>query len=370
MAAGRGSDEGLGVVSLVEEPRNGQRPEVVHQLVNGDFKSVEEATEALNTQGVALVQHEYGIYGGPDGVEVVDILSHLDVPVVVTLHTVLTNPTLAQREILERLVYLADAIVVMSHTAFQRLKSLYDVDLEKVRVIPHGASVSPAGDRPRPGPRPVVLTWGLIGPGKGLETSIEAFAGLTDIHPSPLYRILGRTHPKVAAVQGDSYRLGLKAEARALGLEDHVEFDGRFLDAKSLAAAIREADVVLLPYESTEQVTSGVLVEAIAAGKPVVATEFPHAVELLATGAGIVVPHDDPQAMASALRSVLADPALAAAMADEARIVGAAFSWHAVAAAYESVISKLATPRIPVKVTPLELPARRQAVLDNLAQVG
>ena len=156
-------------------------------------------------------------------------------------------------------------------------------------MVPHGATASLAGPSLAHGTRPVVLTWGLIGPGKGLETAIEALAALRDLRPLPRYIILGRTHPKVRLAQGDTYRDGLVALVHDLGLDDVVEFDGRYLDIDSLTLAVRQADIVLLPYESTEQVTSGVLVEAIAAGKPVVATAFPHAVEMLGTGAGLVV---------------------------------------------------------------------------------
>jgi glycosyltransferase involved in cell wall biosynthesis len=337
----RGSDDGLGVVRLMDNPIADAGPEIVYQHRNSDRSSLQRAIGTLHQFEVAIVQHEFGIYGGPDGAEVLDFLSALDIPAIVSLHTVLTRPSSSQRSILESLSALAERTVVMSETARRRLVDGYDVDPASVRVIPHGAGTRLGGPSLANGARPVVLTWGLIGPGKGLEMAIDGFAGLKDIHPLPRYVILGKTHPKVQASQGDAYLNGLISRVNDLGLGGIVEFDGRYLDLANLARAVRQADVVVLPYESTEQVTSGVLVEALAAGKPVIATAFPHAAELLSTGAGIVVPHDDPPALAAALREVLTQPGRAAEMAAEARRIGATLYWPAIAQRYDNMAAKL-----------------------------
>jgi len=341
IADARGSDDGLGVVGLVDDSVASPKPEVVYEHHNGDRSSLQLAVKALNQFDVAIVQHEFGIYGGNDGEEVLDLLSGLDIPAIVTLHTVLSRPSPSQKSIMEKVSALADRTVVMSETARHRLTSGYEVDPDSVRVIPHGATTRLSGPSLANGARPVVLTWGLIGPGKGLEIAIDALARLTDIHPSPRYLILGETHPKVRASQGDVYLDGLISRAQELGLGGIVEFDGRYLDPDSLARAVRQADVVVLPYESTEQVTSGVLVEALAAGKPVIATAFPHAAELLSTGAGIVVPHRDPQALATALRHVLTQPERAAEMAVEANRIAATLYWPAIAQRYDRMAAKL-----------------------------
>jgi glycosyltransferase involved in cell wall biosynthesis len=364
MAANRGSEHGLGVVSLVEDPLTPPRPEVEYQHLNGDAASLQRAVQALGRHQVVVLQHEYGIFGGPDGEEVLDLMAGLRIPTIVTLHTVLSNPTPRQKEILERIVALAGRAVVMSYTAMRRLTDRYEVDAHKVQMVPHGASVSLAGPAFTRAARPVILTWGLIGPGKGLETAIEAFAALKDIRPQPRYLILGRTHPKVQALQGDAYLEGLKDLAHDLDLDDVVEFDGRYLDTDSLVSIIRQADIALLPYQSTEQVTSGVLVEAIAAGKPVVATDFPHAVEMLGTGAGALVPHSDPEAIATSLRKLLTEPGVAARMAQVATAIGATLHWPVVAEQYESIASTLlehptAVAALPIRRTP-----------DDLARVG
>jgi polysaccharide biosynthesis protein PslF len=341
IADGRGSDDGLGVVRLVDNPTADAGPEVVYEHRNADPSSTRRAIETLNQFDVAVVQHEFGIYGGPDGEEVLDLLSELDIPAIVTLHTVLIRPSSNQRSILENVSALAERTVVMSETASRRLVRGYEVDPGRVRVIPHGAGTSFGGPSLANGARPVLLTWGLIGPGKGLEMAIDAVANLKDIHPIPRYLILGKIHPKVQASQGSAYLEGLISKVNELGLEDIVEFDSRYLDIDSLALAVRQADVVVLPYESTEQVASGVLAEALAAGKPVVATAFPHAAELLSSGAGVVVPHRDPQALTAALRRVLTQPASAAEMAAEARRIAATLYWPAIAKRYDHMATKL-----------------------------
>ena len=353
ITAGRTSDDGLGVVSVVDTPGEraveGILPEVIHQHVNGYRDSLKVAIKVLNAFDVVSVQHEYGIFGGPDGIEVLEIMDGLDVPAIATLHTVLSQPTPSQRSILEKVVAKAAHSVVMSETAYKRLVGEYSVEPDKIRVIPHGAHLS-LGHRPQlgaEGSRPTMLTWGLIGPGKGFEMAIDACAELQDLDPLPRYRILGKTHPKVEASSGTAYLDGLKQRVHDLGLEHMVEFDDRYLDRDELADYLIQSDVVVLPYESTEQVTSGVLVEALAAGRPVVASAFPHAVELLANGAGSVVPHGDSTAMGSALRQIFTHPSLADHMAEKAEGIGSTLQWPSIGRRYDRLAAKLTADHVP-----------------------
>ena len=193
--------------------------------------------------------------------------------------------------------------------------------------------------------RPTLLTWGLLGPGKGIERVIEAMGSLRELDGPPRYLIAGRTHPKVLAADGEAYRDARAEQARRTGVADSVCFDANYRDVSSLTALVRSSAVVVLPYDSTDQVTSGVLVDAIASGRPVVATAFPHAVELLASGAGIVVDHDDPAALASALRRLLTDPRLAGSMAAEARRLAPAMAWPVVANAYLALAQRILAKR-------------------------
>jgi glycosyltransferase involved in cell wall biosynthesis len=185
----------------------------------------------------------------------------------------------------------------------------------------------------------------LLGPGKGVERVIASMPSLKDLPGRPRYLVAGQTHPKVLAEAGEAYRDARKEQARRGGVADSVTFDARYWNVSMLPALIQSASVVVLPYDSTDQVTSGVLVDAIACGRPVVATAFPHATELLGTGAGIVVDHDDPDAMAGALRRVLTQPRLAGAMAAEARRLAPEMAWPVVARAYRSLANRLLTDR-------------------------
>jgi polysaccharide biosynthesis protein PslF len=306
---------------------------VIGELVNDSPASVAAASELLNKSDVALIQHEYGIYGGVDGDEVVDIIGGLRVPSIVIAHTVLKNPTPHQRSVLEAVAALADRVVVMSEVAGQRLRRGFNVDRHKITTIPHGAALPKTAAVHRSG-RPTLLTWGLLGPGKGIERVIDVMASLQHLHGRPRYLIAGQTHPKVLAADGEAYREACIEQARRAGVADAVCFDSGYRDVASLTSLAQSAAVVVLPYDSTDQVTSGVLVDAIASGRPVVATAFPHAKELLATGAGIVVDHDDPDALASTLRRVVTEPRLAGSMAAEARRLAPTMAWPVVADAY------------------------------------
>ncbi len=301
------------------------------------------AAQELSQCHVVLVQHEYGIFGGVDGSEVLDLIDGITAPVISVLHTVPLQPTEHQRSVLVELCARSARVVVMSAMAAQRLITNYPIDDSRVVVIPHGAvtvggpdgaALASANDRSYPRRPPELLTWGLLGPGKGIEHVIDALAMLNDIHPAPRYTVAGVTHPKVLAHAGDGYRRGLIARCRELGLADSVEFDDTYRDVPALTRFIASALLVVLPYDSRDQVTSGVLVDALAAGRPVIATAFPHAVELLSSGAGIVVPHGDPRALAGAIRWVLGDRTRRDVMAAEARRIAPSLSWSAVAHSY------------------------------------
>lgn len=299
------------------------------------------AMDALGRADVVILQHEYGLYAGKDGDSVVGVLEAAEAPTIVVAHTVLRAPTPHQREVLEAVANAAGAIVVMTEAGRQLLVTAFEVDPAKVVVIPHGAAVAPDGAERREPASRTILTWGLLGPGKGIEWAIDALALLEDLSPRATYRIAGDTHPKVAASKGDAYRDMLRRRAAAAGIGGTVLFDGGYRGLEALAQLVSSAAVVVLPYDSPDQVTSGVLVDAVAAGRPVVATAFPHAVELLATGAGIVVPRRDPAALAAALRRVLTEPGLADGMAREARRLAPGLAWPAVASRYAAVADSL-----------------------------
>lgn len=317
---------------------------VIGELANGSTASVAACPDLLNQSDIAVIQHDYGIYGGADGDEVVDIIGGLDIPSIVVVHTVPSEPSPNQRAVLESVVALADRVVVMSEAANQRLCGGFDVDRGKVITIPHGATL-PTNAAVKRGGRPTVLTWGLLGPGKGIERVIDAMAGLRDLNGLPRYLVAGPTHPKVLAADGEEYREARIEQTLRKGLTGAVYFESDYRNVSSLSALARSAAVVVLPYDSTDQVTSGVLVDAVANGRPVVATAFPHAVELLGGGAGIIVDHDDPDALTAALRAVLTQPRLAGAMAEKARELAPAMAWSVVADAYQDAAQQILCER-------------------------
>jgi glycosyltransferase involved in cell wall biosynthesis len=319
---------------------------VVAELNDDDGAETVDAMDALNRADVVIVQHEYGIYDGPDGESIVEVLEGIDRPTIVVAHTVLEHPTPHQRSVLEAVVRAADAVVVMTEAGRVRLCSSFDVDTRKISVIPHGAAVSSAVRLKDSKERPRLLTWGLLGPGKGIEWAIDALAMLDDLRPRPIYVVAGNTHPKVHEYEGDVYRDMLKQRAK----DRHVDvvFDPEYRSLASLAQLISESTMVILPYDSPDQVTSGVLVDAIAAGRPVIATAFPHAVELLSSGAGIVVPRRDPEALADAIRKVLTTPGLLGAMASEARRLAPELAWPYIASRYAALGEELLDNRAPL----------------------
>ncbi|MGN9807053.1 glycosyltransferase [Micromonospora sp. L32] len=346
LAAQLTADGARGGIVRVTDRGDDQRPGpgVVHTWSTRTPAGWRAAAAALNTYDVAVVQHEYGIYPGADGEDVLPLLRRLTVPSIVVLHTVLRQPSARQKSLLEQIVTAAGAVVTMTDTARDRLLVGYTVPPGKVTVIPHGAAEhvgAPVARRTRPH----LLTWGLLGPGKGVEWSLRALARLQDLDPTPTYTVAGRTHPKVIEHQGEAYRSGLHRLGAELGVAHAVDYQDVYHDQVALGRLVRSADVVVLPYDSREQVTSGVLIEAVAAGVPVVSTAFPHAVELLTGGPGLVVPHQDPAALAAAIRRILVEPGLAARLAGRVQPLAAHLRWPAVAARYGTLAERLTAAR-------------------------
>jgi polysaccharide biosynthesis protein PslF len=335
-------------VGIVRVGADGESPAkiVVAELNDADGHETIDAMYELNRADVVIVQHEYGIYDGPDGESIVPVLEGIDRPTIVVAHTVLEHPTPHQRSVLEAVVRAADAVVVMTEAGRVRLCTNFDVDTRKISVIPHGAAVSDAVRLEDSKERPKLLTWGLLGPGKGIEWAIDAMAMVGDVRPKPLYVVAGKTHPKVKEYEGDTYRDMLIRRAK----DRHVDvvFDDKYRTVPALSQLISESTMVILPYDSPDQVTSGVLVDAIAAGRPVIATAFPHAVELLSSGAGIVVPRRDPEALADAIRTALTTPGSVKAMAAEARRLAPELAWPAIASRYAALGEELLDNRAPL----------------------
>ena len=331
------------IVRLMNGDSTESPTEVAHE--HNGASDVERTTQILNGYEQILIQHEFGIFDGKDGDEIIEILDRLEIPVTVVLHTVLTNPTLHQREVMNHIVSKANALITMTQAGKAKLIANYPVATRKIHVIPHGSRTinkSVASIRAKSQmQRPRILTWGLIGPGKGIEWAIDALAELKGEIPMPEYVIAGQTHPHVKLRNGESYRESLVSRIDEHGLSDCVTFIDHYLSDDELDDLITSADIVLLPYDSLEQVTSGVLMEALVAGVPIIATNFPHAREVLSDHGGILVKQKDPLAIALGIRAILSSSNRSNAMRQRLHRKGQSFLWPAIGKKYLEIAHEL-----------------------------
>ncbi|HEY8028539.1 MAG TPA: glycosyltransferase [Gaiellaceae bacterium] len=362
--------ERVDFVAVVNEPSRPQRRgllSTIGQSVRGDYVRTARMLSRLDIDAV-LLQHEYGIFGGTDGEYVLSFAKELAQPLVVTLHTVLSEPTPNQLAVLSELCERAELVIVMTDTAERMLVECGACAEEKIRVVPHGAPArltaraSVSAVAPRTDERVTLSTFGLISPGKGLEMAIEALPAIVERHPEIVYVIAGRTHPDVAHREGERYRLMLERRVLELDLGEHVEFDDRFLSIDDLSDLLAATDVFVTPYRNREQIASGALTFAIAAGCAVVSTPYWYAQDMLASGAGRLVPFDDAPALAEAVCGYLEDPEALAKARAEAQRIGSSLAWPAVAEATAAVLTEahaLAPRRKPAGVADLQLTSLR-----------
>lgn len=310
-------DKAYWAVAMNDTPSGYDYPRDVRFEINQNrFQEYRLAADFLNMNRIELVclQHEYGIFGGHCGKHVLALLNNLRMPVVTTLHTVLQNPDAGQRETLEEILYASDKVVVMSRHAEDILHDLYAADRERIVFIPHGIPdiqfIDPNYYKDQFGVegKKVLLTFGLLSPGKGIENVIDALPRLVRRYPDTVYIVLGVTHPHVKRESGESYRISLQQRARALGVEKHLMFHNRFVSLEKLCEFIICADVYITPYLNREQITSGTLAYALGAGKPIISTPYWYAEDLLGEGRGILVEFRDPEGITEALLSLLGNP--------------------------------------------------------------
>ncbi|MEO7101566.1 MAG: glycosyltransferase family 4 protein, partial [Luteolibacter sp.] len=317
-------------------------PRVRFEIQEKDLDSYRRAADFLNFNNVEVlcVQHEFGIYGGPAGSHLLALLKEVRMSVVTTLHTVLRDPNPAQRKVMEELVQRSDRLVVMARKGAEILEETYRVPASKVDIIPHGIPDTPFSDsgsfKAQLGVegRMVLLTFGLLGPGKGIEYAIEALPEIVRSYPNVVYLVLGATHPHLLAHEGERYRLSLERLAEERGVRDHVIFYNRFVTIDDLTEFIGATDIYLTPYLNEAQITSGTLAYVFGAGKAVVSAPYWHAQELLADGRGILVPFRNSQAIAQGVCEYLGNPGLLEKTRHEAYQIGRGMIWPAVAKRY------------------------------------
>lgn len=324
----------------------------VHVIAADHRQAYRDAAVRINTDGadVAWLQHEFGIFGGTDGELVLELVDRIAIPLVVTLHTVLERPSSQQKAIIERLAARASRIMVMAQHSVQLLDDVYGVPRDRVVVIEHGAPDRPpvVGDEAKArlglAGRNVLMTFGLLGPGKGLERVIEALPAIVARFPETTYRIVGATHPDLVAREGEAYRERLISLAERLGVSAHVEWDNRFLETDQLLDALEGCDIYLTPYPGLQQSTSGTLSYAVALGRAVISTPYIHARELLADEVGVLVDPGDASAIARAVIALMDDPARLEATQQRAWARGRLTIWPRFAAAAATLVEGVIPP--------------------------
>lgn len=335
----------------------------VREIRAGDAESYRAAAAAINAAPTDAVwlQHEFGIYGGPDGEMIVDLVDRVAAPLIVTFHTVLENPSDNQRRIIDHLVSRASRIMVMNPLSRERLMAQHHAPREIIDVIEHGAPDRPFGREAKfkaergLGDRPVLTTFGLLGRDKGLETVIEALPEILKANPDVCYRIVGATHPNLVASEGERYRDELMLLARELGVAHAIEWENRFLNTDELLDQLEACDIYLTPYPNLQQSTSGTLSYAVALGKAVVSTPYVHARELLSDGVGLLVESQSVSGIAEAVCSLLADPDQLSAQKRRAYERGRLTIWPRFADAVELMIER--TVARPFSKTALTQPS-------------
>lgn len=344
---------GLAGIVAVDEPGADRvyGPDVRWRLDQADHDSYRRVAEQLNAEAdVLCIQHEYGLYGGTQGEYLLTLIEALDIPVVTTLHTTLGSPSQDMRRVTRALCERSAGVVVLARAAIPLLGDVYGVPEGKVHFIPHGIPTvtravglrRAAKTRLGLSGRTLLTTFGLIGPGKGIEYVVRALPDVVEAHPDLLYLVLGETHPGERRATGESYRESLEALVADLGLEDHVAFDARYLSQEQLIRRLLATDVYLMPYLNPEQIVSGTLAYAVGCGKAVIATDFRYARELLANGRGEIVPFRDAPAITGKLLDLLGNRDVLGRVERRAYESSRSMQWPDVARGYRALFAAVA----------------------------
>jgi len=350
--------------------------QVVCEIAQNDLVDYRAAARRINASAAELVcvQHEYGIFGGPAGAHLLQLLDRVEAPVVVTLHTVLADPNDEQRSVIEALARRASKLIVMADKGRLFLEQVHGVAPAKIVVVPHGVPDRPLADIAAAkrhfgfSGRDVLLTFGLLSPNKGIETIIRALPAIAAIHPDVLYVVLGATHPQLVARDGESYRESMVRLATELGVERHVRFINEFAENDRLLDYLEAVDIYVTPYLNEAQITSGTLSYALALGKPVVSAPFWHATEVISSEIGALAPFGDHAAFAREISALLGDEERRERARQSAYALGRTMIWPRLAEAYLGVFDQ-ARDQAPVRLpVPTRMP-QAQPRLDAVERL-
>lgn len=344
---------------------------IIQQTQQKDYFGAANFINASNAD-IVCIQHEYGIYGGWDGIYILSLISSLSVPVVVVLHTVLKNPTPNQKKIISEMAQRASYLIVMSNLAVTLLEDVYSVPAEKIKNLYHGTPDFTSLDnnhykkRFQVEGKQTLLTFGLLSPNKGIETVIKALPKIVIEFPQLIYVVLGKTHPNVLKEYGEKYRISLVSLVDELGLQKHVIFDNRFVNLEELYAWLMAADIYITPYLNEAQIVSGTLSYAIGAGNAIISTPYWYAKEILADGRGRLVDFGDAEGLASSLRELLSDKKKLKSLREKTYKFGRQMRWEKISEKYLDIFKQtvstaakkslaLKTPALLFREPPFEL---------------
>lgn len=331
-------------------------------IVENDADSFKDAAAAIEAScaDVVWLQHEFGLFGGPAGDKILELTDRIAAPLIITLHTVMPDPDFEQLRVMRRLVAQASKLIVMSDRAAVLLRNVFGADVDQIVLIPHGVPDRPFGRSVHFksefgfAGRQVLMTFGLLSPGKGIEAVIEALPEIVAQHPGVLYCIVGATHPNLLAREGEVYRERLQGLAEQLGVQHHIHWIDAFLETDALLDLIEAADIYVTPYQGVNQATSGTLSYALALGKAVVSTPYAHALELLANDHGVLVPFKDSPALAREIGALLDAPDRLIAIQERAYSRGRSMIWPEFAAQCMDVVIETQVDRAKLLATSLQ----------------
>ncbi len=317
----------------------------IEQNIKNDYINAANFVNSQSDIDAVIIQHEYGIFGGSNGNYIIDFASRLEKPFLVITHTVLAQPFGEQRNVLHKLCKYASKVIAMTERATILLNEVYKVDKNKIKIIGHGVPHF----LPQPSlelkkkynllGRQVISTFGLIGPGKGLELGIKAMVDVVKAHPDALFLILGQTHPMLKKFEGEKYREMLIKLINELNLNDHIKFVNKFLTDAEVGEYLYLTDVYLSPYPNMEQAVSGTLTFAIGCGRAIVSTAYAYATEMLKNNRGLLATKADPKILARLINSVLADKNLKTTLQNNAYHLGKNWSWPNIGKKYSHIIN-------------------------------
>lgn len=344
-------------IALNDEGRIYDYPkEVIFSINQNRQKDYLDAANIINTSNAQVVclQHEFGIFGGWDGIYILSLLSRLNVPLITTLHTVLQNPNANQKRIMSEIIQRSNNIVVMSRKSIELLKDVYNAPGEKIELILHGTPDFTSLDsshykkRFKLEGKKMILTFGLLAPNKGIETVIKSLPSVIKDFPDLTYVILGKTHPHVQKEQGERYRESLIKLVGKLNLRPYVIFDDRFVTIEELYAWLSASDIYITPYMNKAQVVSGTLSYAIGAGNAIISTPYWYAEEMLSGGRGYLFDFNDSEKLSEILRDLLMNEKKLKALQKKAYESGRQMTWKKISAKYAELLSKVSSEKKPV----------------------